>query len=460
MKELKPKKNSRHEFEIKSVTSKGFGVGYVDSGFVVFVDGCLTGDVVDVHLVKVNRNYAYGKIMQIITPSPFRIKSPCAVSDNCGGCQWQHCEYSAQLTFKKKIVSSTLSKIGEITDPPVEDVIGMENLGRYRNKAVFPVVPAKNKDGFAIGMYAPRSHRLIEVDDCLIQHVAHVPILSAVKEHMRRHKITAYDEVTHSGTIRHIIVRTSLFTGEVMVVLMVNNKHQGLQGKTELTNALTALGVTTVLISLNNSWGNTILGEDFQILSGTGFIRERIGEVEYQISAPSFFQVNPVQTKILYETAIAQAQLDGTQTVIDAHVGAGGVALFAAKHAKSVLGVDIVEPAIEDAKKNAAINGIKNADFICGAAEDVIPKLMQSGTRPDVVFLDPPRKGCDSVLLDALIASKISKIVYISCDPATLARDIKRLSVGGYTLKTAQPVDMFPFTGKVETSVLLQQADS
>ncbi|MCL2223890.1 MAG: 23S rRNA (uracil(1939)-C(5))-methyltransferase RlmD [Defluviitaleaceae bacterium] len=454
-----PLKNSQHEIEIKDVTAKGFGIGYIGE-FVVFIDGGLTGDVIETHIVKVKKRYGYGKIARILTPSPFRKESPCAVSETCGGCQWQHCEYSAQLKFKKQIVKSALEKIGGLVDPPVSDVIGMDNPERYRNKAVFPVVPEKNEDGFAIGMYAPRSHRLIEVADCGIQHIAHVGVLSVVKKYMRLHKIAAYDETTHRGTMRHIVVRTSLHTGEIMVVLVAKDKKKrGLPAAAELVAELTALGVTTVLLNCNNFRGNTIFGNDFEILSGEGFIREKIGEVEYQLSAPSFFQVNPVQTRILYEAAISQAQLDGTQTVIDAHAGTGGVALFAAKHAKHVLGVDIVESAVQDAQKNAELNGITNTEFICGAAEDVIPEIVQRDGA-GVVFLDPPRKGCDPILLDALISATVPRIVYISCDPATLARDVKHLTSGGFTLTAAQPVDMFPFTGKVETSVLLQRKDS
>lgn len=462
------KKNSRHAIEIREVTAKGFGIGNI-GGFAVFVDGALPGDVVSALIVKVKKTYAYAKILQIITPSPFRIKSPCAVSEKCGGCQWQHCEYSAQLGFKKQIVTNALERIGGVKNPPVFDVLGMENPARYRNKAVFPIVPAKNRDGFAIGMYAPRSHRLVEVADCGIQHAAHVEILAAVKDFMRRRKISAYDETTHTGIMRHVVIRTSLATGEVMVILVANGRlPAGLE-----------LDAATVLVNKNTSRGNTIFGEEFRVLTGGGFIRERLGDIEYQLSAPSFFQVNPVQARVLYETAIAQAGLDGTQIVIDAHAGVGGVALFAAKHAKHVLGVDIVKTAVADAKKNAALNGIENAEFICGAAEEIIPLLLSSrgetffGKKAsprtplqknshfnciDVIFLDPPRKGCDAALLDALIAAQIPKIVYISCDPATLARDVKILTVGGYKLTAAQPVDMFPFTGKVETSVLLCRA--
>ncbi|MCL2197912.1 MAG: 23S rRNA (uracil(1939)-C(5))-methyltransferase RlmD, partial [Defluviitaleaceae bacterium] len=331
------KKNAKHIIEIKEATAKGFGLGYIGD-FVIFVADGLPGDVIDTIIVKVKKTYGYGKISQIITPSPHRIKSPCAVSEQCGGCQWQHCDYEAQLKFKKQIVVNALEKIGGIKNPPVNDVIGMENPTRYRNKAVFPVVPAKNKAGFAVGMYAPRSHRIIEITDCSIQHIAHVDVLAAVKKHMRKYKISAYDETTHKGLMRHIIVRTSLATGEVMVVLVLNGKK--LPAAAPLVEELTDQGVTTVLINENTTKGNTIMGESFQTLSGTGYIHEKTGEVEYRLSAPSFFQINPVQTKVLYETALSQAGLDGTQYVVDAHCGVGSIALFAAKHARHVLGVD------------------------------------------------------------------------------------------------------------------------
>ncbi|MCL2216394.1 MAG: 23S rRNA (uracil(1939)-C(5))-methyltransferase RlmD [Defluviitaleaceae bacterium] len=474
------KKNTQHIVKIQSVTAKGFGIGSVND-FTLFVDGGLPGDEVLAHILKVKRRYGYGKILDIITSSPSRIKSPCPVSDRCGGCQWQHCEYSAQLGFKKQIATDALTRIGGIENPPVADVIGMEPAAqggaplewRYRNKAVFPVVPADNGDGFAIGMYAPRSHRIIEVTDCGIQHEAHVGVLRVIKEHMRRHKISAYDETIHKGLVRHVMVRTGRATGEVMVVLSVNGKK--IPGEAELCERLAALEITTAIISRHESKGNAILGEHFRVLYGPGFIRERLGgkgstlfrsspvSIEYQLSAPSFFQVNPAQATVLYDVALAQAGLDGTQTVIDAHAGVGGVALYVAQFCKDVIGVDIVPEAIEDAKKNAVLNGIENARFICGAAEDIIPKLLtdaSSRCAPDVIFLDPPRKGCEPALLDALISAKIERIVYISCDPATLARDIKMLVNGGYNLAVAQPVDMFPMTGKVETSVLLRRDDT
>jgi len=280
-----------------------------------------------------------------------------------------------------------------------------------------------------------------------------------VGDFMRRHKINAYDEITHSGIMRHILIRTSLATGEIMVVLVINADN--LPKEKKLTAALTDIGATTVLINPHKVKNNVVMGNDFRILSGEGYIREQIGQIWYRLSAPSFFQINPVQTAVLYDIAVGMANLTGNQVVMDAHVGVGGVALAAAGRAKQVIGIDIVQEAISDAEKNAAINGITNAMFICGAAEEIIPKMLADDEAlPDVIFLDPPRKGCDNVLLDALIAAEIKTIVYISCDPATLARDIKRLAEGGYNLAAAKPIDMFPMTGKVETVTLLRWSDT
>jgi len=446
------RKNEKITVNIEKVTGKGFGVTRVGD-FVLFIEGALTDDKLMVQVVKVKKTYGYAKIIKILQPSPYRIQSPCPVSEKCGGCQWQNCDYLAQLGFKKDIVKDALVRIGGIPDPPIEDVIGMNPPQPYRNKAVFPIVPMENGD-FTIGMYAPRSHRIIPIEKCEIQHPAHVPILAA----MRNHEVTAYDETTHKGIMRHIIIRTSLATGEVMVVLVVN--ANGAPDENELIENLTSAGATTIVINRHREKSNTIMGNHFRVVTGEGFIKEKINEIWYQLSAPSFFQINPVQTEVLYAKAIEMADLDGTQTAIDAHVGVGGVALQAARKAREVIGVDIVVDAIKDAEKNAELNEIKNARFICGAAEEVIPALLSQGEiTPDVVFLDPPRKGCDNALLDAIATAKIKTIVYISCDPATLARDIKRLTENGYVLKKAQPVDMFPMTGKVETVTLLRLSD-
>ncbi|MCL2373209.1 MAG: 23S rRNA (uracil(1939)-C(5))-methyltransferase RlmD [Defluviitaleaceae bacterium] len=449
------KKNSQHIVQITSVTEKGFGVGNI-GGMVVFIDGALPGETVEAQIVKVKTRYCYGKTLNIITPAPARIESPCPHAAKCGGCQFQHCAYPVQLEVKKRLVTDVLIKIGGQENPPVADVLGMEGgqPQRYRNKAVFPIVPADNAKGFAIGMYAPRSHRIIELTDCIIQHHCHIEILQTLSAHMQSAALSPYNETTHKGLMRYIIVRNSLSTGEVMVVLVING--QTISGEEQLCAGLTAAGASTVIISPNTTRGNTIMGSSFRVLSGAGYIHENIGDVKYQLSAPSFFQVNPVQVKSLYDAALSQAGLTGQESVLDAHVGVGGIALYAAKHAREVIGIDIVQPAIDDAVKNAALNGIQNASFLCGAAEEIVPQMLEEDARPDIIFLDPPRKGCDPALLAAIIAAQIPKIVYISCDPATLARDVKMLTASGYTLKAAQPVDMFPHTGKVEVSCLLE----
>ena len=451
-----PHKNSKHRILIKAVTSKGFGVGDID-GFTVFTDGLLTGDVAYVQIIKVKKRYGYGKILQIVTPSASRIKSPCPVSKRCGGCQWQHCKYETQLEFKKYFVYDALERIGGIKNPPVADVEKMDfDKGslRYRNKAVFPIVPHKNKDGFTIGMFAQRSHNIIEVTDCLIQHEAHIKILESLTKHMREYMLSAYDEVAHKGLMRFVMIRNSIRTGEIMVVFAINGSK--IPGEDKLMSVMHKAGASTVLVNVNRERGNTIIGNEFRILSGKGYIIEAIGGISYQISASSFFQINTRQAEKLYSIAISQAKLEDCMTVVDAHSGAGGVLLHAAKLVKKAIGVDLAQQAISDAIQNAKDNNIVSAEFICQSAERALPKLLKENC-PDVIFLDPPRKGCEPELLLCIINAEISKIVYISCDPATLARDIKILTEGGFRLLQVVPVDMFPFTGKIETSCLLER---
>ena len=455
-------KNSLLSLSITNTNAKGFGVGRVND-FVLLVDGGLTGDTLEVQVVKVKSRYGYAKLLRIITPAPHRIESPCPVSTQCGGCQFQHCDYKGQLLIKKQIVTDALTRVGGLTNPPVRDVLGMESPTRYRNKGVFPVVPAQNDDGFAIGMYAARSHRIVEINDCLLQHPAAIRVLFVVKDYLRQHKITPYDEVEHKGQMRQIMVRTTWATGEIMVVLVANaDTLPGLDDLIQVTKE--KAGVTTLLLSTHKTRSNAVLGDDFRVLSGKGYIEERIGGVRYRISAPSFFQVNSTQVKVLYDTALTMA--GDTTHLLDAHVGAGGITLYAAARANHqgralhVTGVDIVAPAITNAMENAALNHITNTRFITGAAEEVIPDLLTNGLKPDVVFLDPPRRGCELPLLEALITAQIQKIVYISCDPATLARDVKILCNRGYILEIVQPVDMFPMTGHVEVVALLRRADT
>ncbi|MCL2605483.1 MAG: 23S rRNA (uracil(1939)-C(5))-methyltransferase RlmD [Defluviitaleaceae bacterium] len=495
MKEVK--KNTVVPLEIGNVNAKGFGVGRVGD-FVLLAEGALPGEKVEARVLKVKARYGYAKVQRVLKPSPHRIKNDCSVSDAsrggsvCGGCQFRHCDYPGQLAIKKQIVVDALTRIAGVEDPPVKDVVGMGSgarvgfaplkaksvaeshprpLGpaRYRNKAVFPVVPAGNTDSFAIGMYASRSHRIVEVEDCLIQHPAHINVLAVVKEYMRRNQVAPYDETAHKGMMRQIMVRTSLATGEVMVVLVINGER--LPKEKELAETLTTeAGVATVLVNPHTARGNAVLGERFRMLSGSGYIEEKIGEVRYRISAPSFFQVNPVQVKVLYDTALGQLRNNlfrsyrepqAEVTILDAHAGAGGIALYATScqfdTKLNIIGVDICEAAIVDAKVNAELNGIENARFIAGAAEKIIPDMLsQDGSRVDAVILDPPRRGCEPELLDALTAAKVPQVIYISCDPATLARDIKRLCAGGYGLRKVIPVDMFPHTGHIEAIALLR----
>ena len=466
-----PLKNSTHRLEARAVTSKGFGVGDIN-GFTIFVDGLLTGDVAQVQILKVKKRYGYAKIVHIEKPSPARIKSPCLHSGRCGGCQWQHCQYEKQLEFKKMFVYDAFERLAGIKNPPVMDVVRMDfgddktrtahiqsekqesQPGEqktffdrsYRNKAVFPIVPHKNKNGFAIGMFAARSHNIIEVENCLIQHNAHVAVLEVLKKHMGEFKIPAYDETRHDGLMRFVMVRTA--GEEVMVVLVINGSK--IPGEAKLVPALGEIGASTVLVNKNKNRGNTILGHEYRILSGKGSITDTIGEISYSVSPSTFFQVNRSQAKKLYDIAIRQAELEKHMTVVDAHVGAGGVLLQAAGHVKKALGIDIVESAVKDARANAELNGIDNTEFVFAAAEDVLPEIL-AAHKPEVIFLDPPRKGCEAKLLEGIVEAKTKKIIYISCDPATLSRDVKFLREGGYTLIKAEPLDMFPFTGKVET---------
>jgi len=442
-------KNKEITINITAVSAKGFGIGRFGD-FVLLVHEGLPGDELLVRVVKAKKHYGYGKILEIIQPSPHRIiRDTICQHSRCGGCQWLHCDYTAQLGFKKQIVVDALTKIGGMQNPPVADTIGMENPLHYRNKGAFPVVPADNADGFEIGMYEARSHRIVPVADCAIQHPAHVPILAAFKGFMSRRGLSAYDEHTHSGLVRSIMARPSFATSDVMVVIAINAK--GLPHEDELAKELAAAGATTVVVRKHTKKGEAPSGiGDYRTIYGCGHIVEHIGELKFMLTAPSFFQVNPVQTKVLYDIALDMAELDGSGIAIDAHCGVGSVALYAAGHVEQIIGVDIVPSAIQDAKQNAALNGVDNASFVCGYAEVEIPAMLAGGTTPRAIFLDPPRKGCDKALLDEIVAAKIDKVVYISCDPATLARDIKILVRGGYNLKAVQPVDMFPMTAKVE----------
>jgi 23S rRNA (uracil1939-C5)-methyltransferase len=444
----KLKKNTRHEINITDVDAKGFGVGRLDN-LAIFVEGALPGDKLVIQIIKVKTRYAYGKVIRITEPSAHRKKDTagiCPVAAQCGGCQFQHCEYTSQLLFKKQMVINALERIGNIAEPPVLDVIGMAEPYHYRNKAVFPV------GGDGIGAYAARSHRIIPVTHCNIQHPVHEPIINEIQIYIKQYNIPVYDENTHTGLLRQVMVRAGNVSDEVMAVCVING--DSLPDEHILAEKLTKAGATTVLINKHTKKGNSVLGEHFRAISGNGKIRQQIGAVCYTLSARSFFQINSVQTKILYDKALQFGGFNGNETVIDAHAGVGSIALYVARFVKFVYGVEMIPEAVTDARENALLNGITNAEFILGTAEETIPGLINTCTC-DAIFLDPPRKGCGEALINAIIKAQIKKIIYISCEPATLARDIKIFTENRYNLICVQPIDMFPQTGKIESVLLL-----
>ncbi len=446
-------KNKEYVIEIYHIGEDGEGIGRIED-FVVFVDKALPGEKVLIKLIKVKKSYGYGKLLSVLDKSPFRTKPVCEVFKRCGGCSLQHLEYSEQLKFKTKKVKDSLERIGGFSGIEVLDTIGMEKPYNYRNKAQFPV--GISKDGLSFGFYAPRSHNIINISKCFIQNEINEKIISAVKGFMLKYNIPPYDEQLHEGVIRHIVTRTAVFTKEIMVCIVIKGKT--LPKSDFLVEELLKIkGVTSILLNYNNAKTNVIMGNKIDTLYGKAFIEDYIGEFKFEISPFSFFQVNPVQTQILYRTAFDFAGLTGTETVIDAYCGIGTISLFVSRKAKKVIGVEVVSEAVSDARRNALINGVSNVEFIIGKAEEVIPDLWEShGVKPDVIFLDPPRKGCDARLIDTLLRSSTSKIVYVSCNPSTLARDLRLLS-DKYSVVRVQPVDMFCMTAHVETICLLSR---
>ena len=446
----KPRKNDVLELAIHDLHANGFGVGKCD-GFAFFVEGALPGDRLRIQVLKVKSRYAYGKTLEILSPSPHRLPegAACPVTARCGGCQFQHADYACQLAFKEKAVREALVRIGGIADPPVQAIVGAENPFHYRNKAQFPA--GIGPDGsFVMGFYSARSHRIVPVTECNIQRPACNAVLAAVRRAMAQYPIPPYDEATHTGLLRHVLAKTGE-NGETMAVLVLNGG--------ELPHAqdwvkILSEAASTVLLNTHTAQTNAVLGPVYKTLYGSGYIHGQIGAVRYRISAASFFQVNPAQTKLLYDHVRAHLATP-VDTIVDAHTGIGGMALYVADLARQVIGIETVQQAVHDAKHNAALNGISNARFLCGTAEEVLPALLRDG-RVDVLLLDPPRKGCSDTLLDAALAAGIPKIIYVSCDPATLARDVQRLcAAGDYRLAQVQPVDMFPMTGHVECVALL-----
>lgn len=449
------RKNDLVTLEIEDCGIDGEGIGKAD-GFTVFVKDAVIGDTVTAKIIKAKKNYGYGRLMEVLKPSPYRVEPKCEFARQCGGCQLQALSYDQQLVFKTNKVKGHLERIGGFTDIPMEPIIGMDELFHYRNKAQFPV--GRNKEGKIVtGFYAGRTHNIIENRDCALGVAENKEVLDRVIAHMEKYGIEPYNEATGKGLVRHVLIRYGYFTKEVMVCLILNGNK--IPKEELLVKSLCEIpGMTSITINVNKKHSNVILGEEIRLLWGQEYITDRIGDISYQISPLSFYQVNPMQTQKLYAKALEYADLHGEETVWDLYCGIGTISLFLAQKAKFVRGVEIVPAAIENAKENAKLNGQENTEFFVGKAEEVLPReYKKNGVYADVIVVDPPRKGCDETLLETMVEMNPDRIVYVSCDSATLARDLKYLCERGYELRKVCPVDQFGMTVHVETVVLLSQ---
>lgn len=452
------RKNDLVTLEIEDCGIDGEGIGKAD-GFTVFVKDAVIGDTVTAKIIKAKKNYGYGRLMEVLKPSPYRVEPKCEFARQCGGCQLQALSYDQQLVFKTNKVKGHLERIGGFTDIPMEPIIGMDELFHYRNKAQFPV--GRNKEGKIVtGFYAGRTHNIIENRDCALGVAENKEVLDRVIAHMEKYGIEPYNEATGKGLVRHVLIRYGYFTKEVMVCLILNGNK--LPKEEQLVKSLCEIpGMTSITINVNKKHSNVILGEEIRLLWGQEYITDRIGDISYQISPLSFYQVNPMQTQKLYAKALEYADLHGQETVWDLYCGIGTISLFLAQKAKFVRGVEIVPAAIENAKENAKLNGLENTEFFVGKAEEVLPReYKKNGVYADVIVVDPPRKGCDETLLETMVEMNPERIVYVSCDSATLARDLKYLCERGYELRKVCPVDQFGMTVHVETVCLLSKLQS
>jgi 23S rRNA (uracil1939-C5)-methyltransferase len=453
--------------DVSGMTHDGEGVGRVD-GYTLFVPGALPGERISARVTKQKKQYGYAELDELLTASPDRLNPPCDIYEECGGCQLQHFDYEAQLTWKRQHVIDNLTRIGKLTVAGdgeeggivVHPTIGMENPWRYRNKAAVPIGTAIASGELVGGFYERGTHRIIDMDDCLIQHDRNDEALRVVKRIARYLRVKPYDETTGEGVLRHVMVRTGFVTGEIMVVLVTNG--QRLPRQPEWIESLRAElpGLKSIVQNVNERNTNVIFGDETRTLWGSDVIYDELDGIRFAISARSFYQVNPSQTVALYGKAVEYATLTGSENVIDAYCGIGTISLFLARKAGHVYGVEIVPEAIEDAKRNASLNGVENATFEAGPAEVVIPRWRKEGATADVIVVDPPRKGCDSALLETILKMQPERVVYVSCNPSTLARDLRVLEDGGYRTVEVTPVDMFPWTSHVECVVGICRVDT
>ncbi|ADZ19573.1 SAM-dependent methyltransferase [Clostridium acetobutylicum EA 2018] len=452
------KKNNDYEIYIDDFGNMGEGIGKIDN-FTVFVKDAVKGEKVRAKIIKVNKSFAIGKLIDIIEKSQDRTEPVCSIYKKCGGCQLQHLKYTEQLEFKKNKVVECLKRIGklDLSSVRINETIGMEDPYFYRNKVQLPV--GETAGEAKIGFYRERSHEIIEVDKCFIQDDSANEIILLIKRWIKEFNIEGYNEYSGKGTLRHIMIRKAFKTGQIMLVLVTNTEN--VPHKKELIHMITTeiQGIKGIIQNINNKKTNVILGQREITLWGESTIEDYIGEFKFNISSKSFFQMNPIQTEKLYSAALKYAGLTGKEVVFDAYCGTGTISLFLSQNAKKVYGVEIIPEAIENAKINAKQNGIENTEFIVGKSEEEIPKLIEKGIAPEVVVVDPPRKGCEKSLLHSIAEASPKTIVYVSCDPATLSRDLGILSELGYEVNEVQPVDMFPMTGHVETIVLIKRVD-
>ncbi|WP_174615887.1 23S rRNA (uracil(1939)-C(5))-methyltransferase RlmD [Virgibacillus ihumii] len=447
------KKNETITLYFEDLTHEGSGVGKIN-GYPLFVPRALPGEEGTVKVVKVNKNFGFGKLLELTKESPERIEPVCDIK--CSGCGLQHMSYQLQLEMKQNQVKNAMKKIAHLEHVPVHPIIGMDNPLHYRNKAKIPV---GEKNGELItGFYQRRSHRIIEnTETCTTHNQVINEVVKTIREIANRLGIKAYNEVRHEGVLRHIMVRTGKETKDIMVVLVTRTDK--LPHQEEIVKALTDKfpHIKSIVQNVNSERKNAIMGDKTKLIWGDEYIHDKIGDISFAISAKSFYQVNPLQTKTLYDKALEYADIDSKDTVVDAYCGIGTISLFLAQQAKKVYGVEVVPEAITGAKKNAKMNGITNAEFYVGEAEKVMPWWKAQGLDPDVIVVDPPRKGCDEELLQAMIEMQPKRIVYVSCNPSTLARDLRILEDGGFKTQEVQPVDMFPQTPHVECVCWLER---
>ncbi|HHV17636.1 MAG TPA: 23S rRNA (uracil(1939)-C(5))-methyltransferase RlmD [Thermoanaerobacterales bacterium] len=445
--------DSEHEILIERMAHEGQGIGKIN-GLKIFVEGAMIGEKCRVKITKSKKHYAIAKIIEILKPSLDRITPKCMYANQCGGCHLQYMSYEAQLSFKTSKVKDSLKRIGHI-DTEVYETLGMVEPWHYRNKSQYPV--GRRNNNVVLGFYENRSHDIVDLENCLIQHSLIDKVMLTVKDWLEQYHISIYNELSHEGLIRHVVIKVGYKTGVVMAILVANGKEIPFIDRLVKMLGSKIQGFKCLILNVNTKKTNVIMGEENIVLYGRTYIYDYIGDVKFRISPLSFFQVNSIQMEALYKKTLEYAGLTGSETVIDLYCGIGTISLFLAKKAKRVYGIEVVSQAIDDARINAEINGIDNVGFIEGAAEKVMPKIAERGIKPDVIVVDPPRRGCDEKTLEAIARVSPDRVVYVSCNPATLARDLRYLEDRGYKTEEVQPVDMFPQTHHVECVIEIQK---